>query len=117
MVVVDVYNSRFHRVYADRDSLSIIMDRDEIFVYELAVSSQEDMIHLPVYHREDMQVPLISTRIQITYFLNFRVRDVRYSSTSYQQHYFQLFGLPMIVTVPQECSYQDIYQAVLQKAK
>ena len=55
MIVVDVYNSRFHRVYADRDSLSIIMDRDEIFVYQLAVCSQEeDMIHVPVYHREDM---------------------------------------------------------------
>lgn len=51
MLVVDVYNSRFHRVYNDRDALSHIMDRDDIYVYELPVSSEENMIHLPVYHR------------------------------------------------------------------
>lgn len=53
MIVVDVYNSRFHRVYGDRDSLNLIMDRDDIYVYELSVSSEENMIHLPVYLREE----------------------------------------------------------------
>lgn len=54
MIVVDVYNSRFHRVYTERDSLSHIMDRDEIFVYELSVcNEEEDMIHIPIYHREE----------------------------------------------------------------
>ncbi len=58
MIVVDVYNSRFHRVYTDRDSLNLIMDRDEIYVYELCVSKEgeKEMIHLPVYHREERWV-------------------------------------------------------------
>ena len=63
MIVVDVYNARFHRVYTDRDSLSLIMDRDDIFVYELSVCSEgQDMIHLPVYHREETCVSIISLR-------------------------------------------------------
>ena len=55
MIVVDVYNSRFHRVYNDRDSLNLIMDRDDIYVYELSVSKEgeKEMIHLPVYLREE----------------------------------------------------------------
>ena len=54
MIVVDVYNSRFHRIYTERDSLSLIMDRDDIFVYELSVGKEgEDRIHLPIYHREE----------------------------------------------------------------
>ena len=57
MIVVDVYNARFHRVYTDRDSLSLIMDRDDIYVYELSVCKDgEEMIHLPVYHREETWV-------------------------------------------------------------
>lgn len=54
MIVVDVYNARFHRVYTDRDSLSLIMDRDDVYVYELSTGKEgQDMIHLPVYHREE----------------------------------------------------------------
>ena len=46
-----------------------------------------------------------------------RVKDVRYSSTSYQQRYHQLFGVPLVVVVPRECTYSDIYQAVLNKGR
>lgn len=54
MIVVDVYNSRFHRVYTDRDSLSHIMDRDDIYVYQIRESGDGDnMIPIPVYHREE----------------------------------------------------------------
>ena len=37
LVVVDVYNGRFHRVYYDNDSLHSIMDRDDIYLYVLRV--------------------------------------------------------------------------------
>ena len=37
LVVVDVYNGRFHRVYYDNDSLHSIMDRDDIYLYVLCV--------------------------------------------------------------------------------
>ena len=33
MLVMDVYNSRFHRLYDNKDPLSQIMDRDDTFVY------------------------------------------------------------------------------------
>ena len=32
MVVVDVYNSRFHRVYDNKENISHILDRDDIYV-------------------------------------------------------------------------------------
>ena len=32
MVVVDVYNSRFHRVYDNKENVSHILDRDDIYV-------------------------------------------------------------------------------------
>jgi len=32
MLVVDVYNHRFHKVFSPNDSLTQIMDRDDIFV-------------------------------------------------------------------------------------
>lgn len=46
-----------------------------------------------------------------------RVKDVRYSSSSYQQRYFQLFGVPLVVMVPRECTFSDIYKAVLEKGR
>ena len=72
MVVVDVYNSRFHRVYYDNDNLQSIMERDDIYMYvclsetplylsltssfcsyELQKSlGDPDWVPVPVYHRE-----------------------------------------------------------------
>lgn len=51
MVVVDVYNSRFHRVYVDRENLNLILDRDDIFVYEYPQG--DDIINVSVYLREE----------------------------------------------------------------
>ena len=46
-----------------------------------------------------------------------RVRDAGYSNTSYQQRYHHLFGIPLVVTVPRQCAYSDLYQAVVDKGK
>ena len=55
LTVVDVYNSRFHRIYADRESLSHILDRDDIFAYQIYSDiDPEEYIHVPVYLREAM---------------------------------------------------------------
>ena len=35
LVVTDVYNHRFHKIYKPTDQLSNILDRDDIFVYEV----------------------------------------------------------------------------------
>jgi len=34
MLVVDVYNHRFHKIFNPSDPLTQIMDRDDIFVYD-----------------------------------------------------------------------------------
>ena len=56
LAVVDVYNSRFHRIYSDKDPLTNILDRDDIYAYELEVQSSNDerkMVHVPIYMREE----------------------------------------------------------------
>lgn len=32
MMIVDIYNSRFHRIYDNREALTHILDRDDIYV-------------------------------------------------------------------------------------
>ena len=54
MVVTDVYNHRFHKIYAPDEALSHILDRDDIFVYEVPTSRADDpeWTLVPVYLRE-----------------------------------------------------------------
>ncbi|XP_053407024.1 E3 ubiquitin-protein ligase TRIM33-like [Mercenaria mercenaria] len=52
MVVTDVYNHRFHKVFAMSDAVRQIMDRDDIFIYEVPANYNSDMIMLPIYMRE-----------------------------------------------------------------
>jgi len=47
----------------------------------------------------------------------FSVRNVSYSSSSYVQRNYQLFGLPMVIAVPKQCSYSTLYEAVLKKGR
>ena len=54
MAVTDVYNHRFHKVFAPNDRIDSITDRDDIFVYEVPVnvSDNPDTCIIPVYLRE-----------------------------------------------------------------
>ncbi|XP_013793412.2 ubiquitin carboxyl-terminal hydrolase 4-like, partial [Limulus polyphemus] len=54
LVVTDVYNHRFYKVYQGDDGLNSIMEKDETFVYELASAQNRDSDHiiLPIYMRE-----------------------------------------------------------------
>merc|ERR1719431_1843703 len=53
LVVTDVYNHRFHKIYTGEDQLSHILDRDDIFVYETGGSGGDsDLVTVPVYLRE-----------------------------------------------------------------
>ena len=55
LTIVDVYNSRFHRIYTDRESMSHILDRDDIFAYQVFTDSDPDeYVHLPIYLRESV---------------------------------------------------------------
>uniref|UniRef100_A0A3Q3MCG1 ubiquitinyl hydrolase 1 n=1 Tax=Mastacembelus armatus TaxID=205130 RepID=A0A3Q3MCG1_9TELE len=42
MVVADVFNHRFYKIYNADESLSCILDRDDIFVYEKSMTEQQE---------------------------------------------------------------------------
>ncbi|XP_032370262.1 ubiquitin carboxyl-terminal hydrolase 4 [Etheostoma spectabile] len=91
MVVADVYNHRFHKIYRRDDGLNQIMEKDDIFVYEVQEEDSERM-NLPVYFRE---------------------RHSKHvgSSTS-----TMLFGQPLLLTVPRHNLIADIlYDKILEK--
>nr|XP_058960785.1 ubiquitin carboxyl-terminal hydrolase 4-like isoform X1 [Pocillopora verrucosa] len=101
MIVTDVYNHRFHKVFSLSESLTQILDRDDIFVYELQhskpESDEDDYIVLPVYQRE---------------------KRARLTSYSYSSSNKALFGLPLMVSVPRKnLTYQALYCILLERMK
>ena len=88
LVVTDVYNHRFHKIYTGEDQLSQILDRDDIFIYQMDVSDA-NLVTVPVYLRE-------------------RKTGSTYSPTS-------LFGQPLLVSLPQSCSVGELYSALLDR--
>ncbi|CAG5981457.1 unnamed protein product [Menidia menidia] len=91
MVVADVYNHRFHKIYRRDDGLNQIMEKDDIFVYEVQEEDSERM-NLPVYFRE---------------------RHSKHvgSSTS-----TLLFGQPLLITVPRQNLTADLlYDKILER--
>lgn len=47
MIVTDIYNHRFHRIFATNENLSSIMERDDIYVWVAvvkAVATQEPWV-------------------------------------------------------------------------
>ncbi|ELT96366.1 hypothetical protein CAPTEDRAFT_217368, partial [Capitella teleta] len=96
MMVTDVYNHRFHKIFPPEDGLNHILDRDDIFVHQIPTKNTNDSDHtiIPVYMREKNP----------------------HSSKSYNNSSTQLFGQPLLVAVPKKnCSYDMLYQAVLKK--
>ncbi|KAL0978331.1 hypothetical protein UPYG_G00169110 [Umbra pygmaea] len=89
MVVADVYNHRFHKIYRRDDGLNQIMEKDDIFVYEVAEEDGEKM-NLPVYFRE---------------------RQSKHTGGS-----TMLFGQPLLITVPrQNLAADTLYEKVLER--
>merc|ERR1719283_563735 len=84
--VTDVYNHRFHKIYNNEDQLSHILDRDDIFCYETA-ASDSNMVTVPVYLRE-------------------RKNTSTYSPSN-------LFGQPLLVSLPSECTQSQLYTCLL----
>lgn len=94
LVVTDVYNHRFHKVFQNNESINTITDKDTIYVFEVNVTSADDpdTIVLPVYLREP--------------------RQGAYANSS--SHH--LFGTPMLIPVKRkETSYQNLFEAALKK--
>ncbi|XP_030667641.1 ubiquitin carboxyl-terminal hydrolase 4 isoform X3 [Nomascus leucogenys] len=91
MVVADVYNHRFHKIFQMDEGLNHIMPRDDIFVYEVCSTSMDgsECVMLPVYFRE---------------------RKSRPSSTSSGS---ALYGQPLLLSVPKhKLTLESLYQAV-----
>ncbi|KAK2850852.1 hypothetical protein Q5P01_007128 [Channa striata] len=98
MVVADVFNHRFYKIYSADESLSCILDRDDIFVYELNVQEeqQEEQVLLALYLRERSHY-----------------RDYGSGSSSYGT---SLFGHPLLLSVPRgSCSQEALYRLFLQR--
>ncbi|XP_013988320.2 ubiquitin carboxyl-terminal hydrolase 4 [Salmo salar] len=91
MVVADVYNHRFHKIYRRDDGLNQIMEKDDIFVYEVTEEDAESM-NLPVYFRE------------------------RHSKHTGGSTGTMLFGQPLLITVPRQNLAADmLYEKVLER--
>uniref|UniRef100_A0A2K6CS88 Ubiquitin carboxyl-terminal hydrolase n=1 Tax=Macaca nemestrina TaxID=9545 RepID=A0A2K6CS88_MACNE len=91
MVVADVYNHRFHKIFQMDEGLNHIMPRDDIFVYQVCSTSVDgsECVTLPVYFRE---------------------RKSRPSSTSSGS---ALYGQPLLLSVPKhKLTLESLYQAV-----
>ncbi|XP_029282373.1 ubiquitin carboxyl-terminal hydrolase 11 [Cottoperca gobio] len=98
MVVADVFNHRFYKIYNTDESLSCILDRDDIFVYELSEleEQQEEQVLLALYLRERSHY-----------------RDYGSGSSSYGT---SLFGHPLLLSVPRSsCSQKALYNLFLQR--
>ncbi|XP_039616787.1 ubiquitin carboxyl-terminal hydrolase 15-like isoform X5 [Polypterus senegalus] len=95
MIVTDIYNHRFHRIFAVEENLSSIMERDDIYVFELAINRKEDIDHvvIPVYLRE------------------------KYRQSGYSHGGSPLFGLPFLITVPRSINEEKLYQMLLTRIR
>uniref|UniRef100_A0A6Q2YBI1 Ubiquitin carboxyl-terminal hydrolase n=1 Tax=Esox lucius TaxID=8010 RepID=A0A6Q2YBI1_ESOLU len=88
MVVADVYNHRFHKIYRRDDGLNQIMEKDDIFVAE----EDGEKMNLPVYFRE------------------------RHSKHTGGTTGTMLFGQPLLITVPrQNLAADTLYEKVLER--
>uniref|UniRef100_A0A7N8X269 Ubiquitin carboxyl-terminal hydrolase n=1 Tax=Mastacembelus armatus TaxID=205130 RepID=A0A7N8X269_9TELE len=84
MIVTDIYNHRFHRIFATNENLSSIMERDDIYVVE-----DTDHVVIPVHLRE------------------------KYKQSGYNQSSTPLFGQPFLIAVPRTLSEDKLYNMLL----
>ncbi|XP_051950170.1 ubiquitin carboxyl-terminal hydrolase 11-like isoform X1 [Xyrauchen texanus] len=99
MMVADVFNHRFYKIYQAEESLSCILDRDDIFVYQLSSGSVDqdgEEVVLAIYMRERSHY-----------------RDYGSGSNSYGTC---LFGHPLLMSVPRgQCIQEELYQLLLKR--
>ncbi|XP_035283172.1 ubiquitin carboxyl-terminal hydrolase 15-like isoform X2 [Anguilla anguilla] len=91
MIVTDVYNHRFHRIFATNENLSSIMERDDIYVFEVEATRPEDSDQavVPVHLRE------------------------KYKQSGFNNTSTPLFGVPFLISVPRRLSRNKLYNLLL----
>ncbi|XP_058499655.1 ubiquitin carboxyl-terminal hydrolase 11 [Solea solea] len=139
MVVADVFNHRFYKIYNPDESLSCILDRDDIFVYELSEQQQqqeeeeeqqqqqqEEEEEEQQQQQEEQQQQQEEEEQQqeeeqgqepvlLALYLRERsqYRDYGSGSSSYGT---SLFGHPLLLNVPRSsCSQEALYTLFLQR--
>uniref|UniRef100_A0A672Q411 Ubiquitin carboxyl-terminal hydrolase n=1 Tax=Sinocyclocheilus grahami TaxID=75366 RepID=A0A672Q411_SINGR len=99
MAVADVFNHRFYRIYQTDEFLSCILDRDDIFVYQLSsgcVDQDGEEVVMAIYMRERSHY-----------------RDYGSGSNSYGT---SLFGHPLLMSMPRaQCTREALYQLLLKR--
>uniref|UniRef100_A0A8C5RKK1 ubiquitinyl hydrolase 1 n=1 Tax=Laticauda laticaudata TaxID=8630 RepID=A0A8C5RKK1_LATLA len=85
MIVTDIYNHRFHRIFAMDENLTSIMERDDIYVTE-----DTEQVVIPVCLRE-------------------KFRHSGYSHHSGSTH----FGQPFLIAVPRNNTEDKLYNLLL----
>ncbi|XP_064931103.1 ubiquitin carboxyl-terminal hydrolase 4 isoform X1 [Columba livia] len=94
MVVTDVYNHRFHKIFQMDEGLNHIMPKDDIFVYEVRKPSEDgtECVTLSVYFRE---------------------KTMRQSSSTSAT---MLFGQPLLISVPKhKLTVDHLYSVILEQ--
>ncbi|KAJ8382764.1 hypothetical protein SKAU_G00035420 [Synaphobranchus kaupii] len=91
MIVTDIYNHRFHRIFAANENLSSIMERDAIHVFEVEVNRAEDS--------DQMVIPV-------------QLRE-KYKQSGYNNTSTPLFSVPFLITVPRRLSRDELYNLLL----
>ncbi|XP_068188940.1 ubiquitin carboxyl-terminal hydrolase 11 isoform X2 [Antennarius striatus] len=103
MVVADVFNHHFYKIYNIDESLSCILDRDDIFVYELNTPKQRE----ESLQREERVLLALYLRERSYY------KDLGSGGSSYGT---TLFGHPLLLSVPIGCCSQEaLYNLFLQR--
>ncbi|XP_072731674.1 ubiquitin carboxyl-terminal hydrolase 4 isoform X2 [Ciconia boyciana] len=94
MVVTDVYNHRFHKIFQMDEGLNHIMPKDDIFVYEVCKPSEDGMEY-------------------VTLSVYFREKTMRQSSNTSGTI---LFGQPLLISVPKhKLTVDHLYSVVLEQ--
>ncbi|XP_059534816.1 ubiquitin carboxyl-terminal hydrolase 11 isoform X2 [Myotis daubentonii] len=97
MMVADVFSHRFYKIFQLDESLSTILDRDDIFIYEVSGRSS-----ITDNTREDVVIPI---------YLRERTPARDYNSSYYG---LMLFGHPLLVSVPRDrLSWDALYHILL----
>nr|KAF6294698.1 ubiquitin specific peptidase 11 [Pipistrellus kuhlii] len=97
MMVADVFSHRFYKIFQLDESLSTILDRDDIFIYEVSGRSS-----ITENTREDVVIPV---------YLRERTPARDYNNSYYG---LMLFGHPLLVSVPRDrLSWDALYHILL----
>ncbi|XP_044307497.1 ubiquitin carboxyl-terminal hydrolase 4 [Varanus komodoensis] len=111
MVVTDVYNHRFHKIFQMDEGLSHIMPKDNIFVYEVCKPPEDgaEYITLSVYFREKKARQSSATPGTVLYGQPLLIAIPKHKLTLEYLYSVILEQISRYVKLPSKEEYSDIY--------